>query len=828
MMDYKFINYIPLIAMVVDKQSGDIICINSRFSEEVSKNIKNKKVFDFFSIKYFSEKGEFSEVKLIKNGRILQSGVLNIENLDENSNLITFKENCSLQFFKYKEIFESAADGLVVVDKKFNIREVNDAFCNIVEIEKEELVGKNSFNLAYKYADIKTAKSLIYNLKNVLTGNSIKRLDIEYIGKTLSVSMNSPETSKYYIGIVRDISDRVKASIALQRSEEQYKTLINSSLDGINIVIDGKFEYVNPMMTKILGYSENELIGMPFINVVADEEKKRAFDAFKNLQSAKNTPNQYQSIAVTKSNKKLFVDVIAVPMNYQGKKAVQIILRDITEKVKALHELKESEEKFRFLSKSTFEGILVHHKGKILDVNDSFAQLTGYSREESLGENILDYIPNLKDRAKAIYNMSLQIASPYIIGIKTKKDASIKVEIQAKNVQHKGKKVRIAAVRDVTEREKIQKQLEDSEKRYRAVFENTGAASCILEKDGTISLANSKFAELSGYSIGEIQNKKSWMQFVDPKDLKRMKEQHSLRRSDSGKALTQYEFTFIDKFKNKKEILLVIDMIEGSDKSVASLLDITYLKETEQKLLSINKDLKKAKEKAEESDHLKSAFLANMSHEIRTPMNGIMGFASLLEEPDITGDEQKQYVEVIKRGGQRMLDTVNDLIDISKIETGQVQVHISDVNINSEIDDLYRFFKPEAERKGLKLYWTQKLPESKQSIQTDQQKFISIITNLIKNAIKYSDSGQIEIKSEVKRNKIYFNVIDTGIGIPKKRVKAIFNRFEQVDFTDTRAFDGSGLGLAISKAYVEMLGGEISCNSIEGKGSDFQFYLPLI
>lgn len=174
-----------------------------------------------------------------------------------------------------------------------------------------------------------------------------------------------------------------------------------------------------------------------------------------------------------------------------------------------------------------------------------------------------------------------------------------------------------------------------------------------------------------------------------------------------------------------------------------------------------------------------------------------------------------------------MLETVNDLIDISKIETGQVQVNISEVNINKEIETLYLFFKPEAKRKGLDLIWNKKASSNVEIIKTDDQKLNSILTNLIKNAIKYTDKGQIEIKIEKKKKHLYFHVTDTGIGIPKKRLSAVFNRFEQADFTDTRAADGSGLGLTISKAYVEMLGGEIRCNSIEAKGSDFYFYLPI-
>jgi signal transduction histidine kinase len=154
-------------------------------------------------------------------------------------------------------------------------------------------------------------------------------------------------------------------------------------------------------------------------------------------------------------------------------------------------------------------------------------------------------------------------------------------------------------------------------------------------------------------------------------------------------------------------------------------------------------------------------------------------------------------------------------------------VNITEVDINHEVQTLFVFFKPEAEKKGLDLIWENKLQEKDRIQKTDEQKLISILTNLIKNAIKYSDSGKIEIKLSLENKQIRFHVMDTGIGIPQNRQNAVFNRFEQVDFTDTRAFDGSGLGLAISKAYVEMLGGKIGVRSKVGIGSDFYFYLPI-
>ncbi|NOU18792.1 MAG: response regulator [Bacteroidales bacterium] len=241
-----------------------------------------------------------------------------------------------------------------------------------------------------------------------------------------------------------------------------------------------------------------------------------------------------------------------------------------------------------------------------------------------------------------------------------------------------------------------------------------------------------------------------------------------------------------------------------------------------------NRNLAIAKEKAEESDALKSAFLANMSHEIRTPMNGILGFTDLLKAPNLSDKKHMEYIDVIQKSGIRMLNTVNDIIDISKIDSGQMEVVLKTVNIIDVIDSLYTFFYPEVENKGLQLFLRKELTIKDAILKTDRVKFNSILTNLIKNAIKFTDSGFIEIACKINNGYLWFSVKDTGIGIPDNRQIAIFNRFEQADIKDRRAYDGSGLGLAITKAYVEMLGGKIRVKSVENEGSTFYFTIPYI
>ena len=255
-------------------------------------------------------------------------------------------------------------------------------------------------------------------------------------------------------------------------------------------------------------------------------------------------------------------------------------------------------------------------------------------------------------------------------------------------------------------------------------------------------------------------------------------------------------------------------------------------KNLETKVTERTVELLQAKEHAEQSDKLKSAFLANMSHEIRTPMNGILGFAELLKEPKLTGDEQQEFIGIIEKSGARMLNIINDLIDIAKVEAGQMNISITETDINEQLCYIYDLFRPEVESKGMTLSYKIGFAAKEAVIKTDQEKIYAILINLVKNAIKYSNKGSIEfgyiLKNASGPGELEFFVKDTGIGISKDKQEVIFNRFVQADIDDKQALHGAGLGLSITKAYVEILGGKIWLDSKEGIGSVFYFSIPYI
>jgi len=248
------------------------------------------------------------------------------------------------------------------------------------------------------------------------------------------------------------------------------------------------------------------------------------------------------------------------------------------------------------------------------------------------------------------------------------------------------------------------------------------------------------------------------------------------------------------------------------------------LSESLKKIKIINTQLEKAKEKAEESDRLKTAFLANLSHEVRTPMNGILGFAELLKNGELKPATQQKYIDVIQQSGERMLNLIDDLIDISKIEAGAIDIKLDSVDIGLMMDHLYTFFKPSAEEKGLRLSY---IAKEYDTIVTDLVKLEQIMTNLIKNAIKYTQEGSVSFGCDMIRDYYCFWVKDTGVGIHPDHQELIFDRFRKANTEYLGREEGSGLGLSISKAFIEMMGGKIWIESKPGKGSTFSFTLPM-
>jgi signal transduction histidine kinase len=242
--------------------------------------------------------------------------------------------------------------------------------------------------------------------------------------------------------------------------------------------------------------------------------------------------------------------------------------------------------------------------------------------------------------------------------------------------------------------------------------------------------------------------------------------------------------------------------------------------------LKIEKELTLAKDRAEESDRLKTTFLNNLSHEIRTPMNAIVGFSELIGDPDISEEEKKQFTGIIRDNTFRLLSTITDLVTLSKIETGQEPVIREEFNLNELLNGLFREIKEEINGKPVALNLIVPVENSSPNILTDRRKLITILRNLLVNSVKFTNSGKIDFGYSWQDGELRFFVRDTGIGIPAGKFEDIFARFQQADDSLTRQVGGAGLGLPISRAYAELLGGQMWVTSEVGKGSEFFFTIP--
>jgi PAS domain S-box-containing protein len=372
---------------------------------------------------------------------------------------------------------------------------------------------------------------------------------------------------------------------------------------------------------------------------------------------------------------------------------------------------------------------------------------------------------------------------------------------------------------DISGFKKTEMDLIASEIRYRRLFESAKDGILILDAEtGKIVDVNPFLIDLLGFSHDQFMEKSIWEIGIF-KDIIANQAKFEKLKKDEYVRYTNLPLKTKDGRIINVEFVSNVYIADNQNVIQCNIRDITAR-------TVIEKELIKAKEKAEESDHLKSAFLANMSHEIRTPMNGILGFAGLLKEPNLTGTEQQKYIQIIEKSGARMLNIINDIVSISKIESGLMEINMIESNINEQIEYIYAFFKPEIENKGIQFSYKNSLPFEKAIIKTDREKLFAILTNLVKNAIKYSEKGSIELGCDKKGENLEFYVKDSGIGIDSTRLKAIFERFIQADIADKHAYQGAGLGLSISKAYVEMLGGKLWVESEIGIGSTFYFTIP--
>ncbi|HUX95330.1 MAG TPA: ATP-binding protein [Bacteroidales bacterium] len=389
----------------------------------------------------------------------------------------------------------------------------------------------------------------------------------------------------------------------------------------------------------------------------------------------------------------------------------------------------------------------------------------------------------------------------------------------------------ILMVRNLKNRENSDAALKllESERRFIDLLTNFNYFSLMLDREGNILFCNSKIVDVSGYSREELTGKNAFEYLIPNESVNAIKDAYNyILRGKTG------FYNFETEFKKGDGSILNVEwnatVLRDNSNYISSVAaigqDITSRKRAEEELI-------RAKSRAEESDRLKSIFLSNMSHEIRTPMNAIMGFSAFLGNDGISENEKKQFIEIIQSSGERLLKILNDIIDISKLEAKQLSVTLTEFNLS----DLFRYSVETFRNSGLletkpdiilNLRLEDNLTDTK--IISDKYRFQQVLDNLVTNAIKYTEKGEIEtgfrIIDKNGTSTIEAYVKDTGIGIPVELNEIIFERFRQAD--ENNYHEGAGLGLSITKGIIDLLGGKIWFSSEISKGTTFYFTVPQI
>jgi PAS domain S-box-containing protein len=635
-------------------------------------------------------------------------------------------------------------------------------------------------------------------------------------------------------GTLADFTERVQVEKKLEESETQFRQLFENMSSGVAIYEvknDGNdfiFKNFNHAAEKIENIKREKVIGENVLKIFPGVREFGIYEVFQRVWKTGKPEDhpisfyQDERIASWRENY-----VYKLP-----KGEIVAIYNDITGRKQAEEALKKSQLLLMSSIESQKDTILfsIDQNYRYLYFNKAHLDVMkyAYNKDVKLGMNILECITSDDDRKAAKDNYDRALEGESHSNVRIFGDVGLAYYESFFNPIVNDNNEIIGATglaRNITDRKQSEDLLEQSHKLLFKLSEQVPGViyQYRLYPDGRscFPYSSSGMKEIYEVSSDEVREDATTVfGRLHPDDLERVSE----LIFESARTLQHFHCEFRVVLPRQGLRWRYSDAMPERMEDSGTLwhgiiYDITDRKQTEHELI-------KAKEHAEESDRLKSAFLSNMSHEIRTPMNGILGFAGLLKEPNLTGEEQQKYIRIIEKSGARMLNIINDIISISKIESGQMETSISEMNVNESIEYVYNFFLPEVERKGIQLYVKNTLPSIEAIIKTDREKVYAILTNLVKNAIKYTNKGSLEFGYEKKGRYFEFFVKDTGIGVAKDRLEAIFERFIQADISDKRAYEGAGLGLSISKAYVEILGGKIWVESEFGKGSIFYFTIP--
>jgi PAS domain S-box-containing protein len=670
---------------------------------------------------------------------------------------------------------------------------------------------------------------------------------IELIRLRNSANEQSVELQKTNSRLLLEIEEKLRSS------EEKFRNIFEHSANGISITtLDGRI-HGNKAFADLVGYSTEELANCKWEIFTHPDDIEPNLQITKSILAGKIPSARWEKRYIHKNGQIIWVDITTTLEHDKNNKPDYFVTSvvDITERKKAEEEINN----FLDIIDLSLNEIYMFDQQtlKFIYINKGALNNLGYTLEE-----IKNFTP-LDLKTEYTFQTFKELLHPLIAREKErlvfqtihrrKNGSTYPIEVYLQLMTVKNNKVFLAVINDITERKKTEENLEWEQYLIQLLLD-------LLPNNIYFKDRNSKFIRISN-RLARLFKLNSPLEAVGKSDFDFFTEEHARQAFEdeqeimrTGQTITKEEKetwaentntwvsttklplrdkdgNIIGTFGISMDItsrkLAEIELKEKSDAIEAQNEEYYSLNE---ELIQTNEELVEAKDRAEQSDRLKTAFLQNLSHEIRTPMNGILGFADLLKNTALSEFKQQEFIRSIEKSGQRLLDIINDIVIISKIETDQIDIKIQKTNVKQLLENLHSFFNPGVEAKNLRLSYLTDLSDELSIIETDSNVLTQVLSNLIKNAIVFTKFGSIDFGCFLKDDMLEFFVQDTGIGIESDIQQIIFERFRQVEIGITRNYEGAGLGLAISKAYIEKLGGRIWVESKPGKGSTFFFNIP--
>ena len=756
-----------------------------------------------------------------------------------------------------------------------------------LQLQAKDILTDESYHYQWELYQNQIKKGPAGSKTTIIQVELIRKDGMPIIGEAhanIIFDQNGQPTGAF--GILRDITERKRIEKALIESKDQLSFVMNNSTDMIyTLDKDQFFTWTSPSVYSMLGYTEEEIKQLHTKDVMTRESYEYQLELYKNDLKKDVLPNELTQIIVVKMVRRDGSEFwgethVKVLLNDQGEFAgILGVCRDISGRKKLEEELRQSEEKFRSIFDYANDAIFITDlDGNMINANKIACEGLGYTKEEIMNLSSEQWVGNQFRKYLGKLNNGHSLAKQYIFEtlIYAKTGDSIPVEINSRGLWFEDEPYIVTIARDITQRKEAEKQEIQNRQNLYWLSESIYYFLKLKKKEDIFRYIGEKLLEMVDDSVIIINSVNEAAQKVTPEYFFGINEQYIQKVLDwmginpigkeydlqddfvemySQQKLISYEGSLHDFAKGLysnfvlKQISHLLDLKKiytiglTRDKKLLSVIHLFKRKKARienvdlietflnQASIAIQRslledELRLSKEKAEESDRLKSAFLANLSHEVRSPLNIILGHTQLLDAGASLTDEQQESVNIINISSNQLLGIIDDIIDISKLETGQQSIQRDLFSLNELIRESYKSFSFKAENQSLAFYYHLGLSDDAGMIYSDRIKLKQVLNNLLNNAFKFTPEGEIEFGYTLSKGFIQFYVKDTGIGISGEHGEKIFDRFMQVENIDSGKFEGTGLGLAISKGLIELMGGRIWYHSAVGQGTVFYFILP--